>query len=378
VTRIGLIINPLAGIGGAVALKGSDGSDIVAEALRRGAVPHAADRAREALACLLPQRSLLRFACFAGAMGGDLLADMGFDLDVVGAAAGEPSTADDTRRAAEALLACPVDVIVFAGGDGTARDIFDVVGDRLPVLGIPAGVKMHSGVYGLSPRAAGEILLRMATGGLVAVAPGEVRDIDEQGLREGRLSSRYYGELLVPAAGEFLQRTKVGGREVEELAIADIAAEVVENLVPGTLYLVGPGTTACAVLDELGLPATLLGVDAVRDGELLLADATEAQLLELLRQHDGPACIVIGVAGGQGHLLGRGNQQFSPAVLREVGVANLVIVATKTKLTALQGRPLLVDTGDAELDAALCGFRRVITGYRDSVIYRVGTDYRPA
>jgi predicted polyphosphate/ATP-dependent NAD kinase len=373
--NIGLIINPFAGLGGSVGLKGSDGDDIVAEAIHRGARPRAQLRARQALELLIPYAENLHFYGYDGSMGGDLLAELGLPLTLLGQPASRDSTAQDTRKLAQELLRQNVDIVVFAGGDGTARDIYDVVGEHIPVLGIPAGVKMHSGVFGMSPQAAGQVLQQLVTGGLVDVAPGEVRDIDEQGLREGRLGSRYYGELLVPAEGRFLQRTKVSGQEVEELVVADMAAEVVRQIEDDVLYLVGPGTTANAVLDELGLPATLLGVDVVLNQQLLASDATGPQLVELLDSHQGEACLIIGVAGGQGHMLGRGNQQLGPELLRRVGIKNIIVLATKTKLKALEGRPLLVDTGDEQLDQQLCGFRRIITGYSDSVMYRVARDY---
>ena len=177
--------------------------------------------------------------------------------------------------------------------------------------------------------------------------------------------------MLVPGDGRFLQHTKVGGWESTELVAAEIASWITESMEPGRLYLVGPGSTTAAIMEELGLDNTLLGVDVVRDRELLAADADEATLLEQLRDHAGPATIVVTVIGGQGHLFGRGNQQFSPAVIRAVGQANLMIVAAKSKITGLEGRPLLVDTNDAQLDRELSGYYPVITGYEDRILYRL-------
>ena len=371
--RIGLLVNPFAGIGGAVGLKGSDGADIRDEALARGAKPRAVDRAHRALAVLAAGRCEVQVYCWEGAMGSAALAGLELPVEIVGRPASEPTTAADTAQAARDLAACEPDVLVFAGGDGTARDILDAVGDRVAVLGIPSGVKMHSAVYAVSPEAAGELLLRLATAGLVNVELREVRDIDEDAFRQGVVKARFYGELLTPEEGHFLQRTKVGGVESEALVAAEIAADIAESMLPGRIYLIGSGSTTAAIMEELGLPNTLLGVDAICDGEVLAADASEADLLAVLDEQGKPAEIIVTAIGGQGHIFGRGNQQFSPEVIRRVGLDNITVVAGKGKIRALEGQPLLVDTNDPELDRALCGYRKVVTGYRDAILYPVAT-----
>ena len=230
---------------------------------------------------------------------------------------------------------------------------------------------MHSGVFAVSPEAAGELLVTLATGGLVGLVPREVRDIDEEAFRHDAVRSRFYGEMLVPGEGHYLQHTKVGGRESPELAADDIAEWVVEQMVPERTYFIGPGSTTAAVMARLGLANTLLGVDVVRDGQLLASDADEAKLLAVLGDGAGTATIVVTIIGGQGIVFGRGNQQFSPDVIRRVGLDNIVVIAAKSKITALAGRPLLVDTNDPALDSALCGWRAVITGYEDTILYRI-------
>jgi predicted polyphosphate/ATP-dependent NAD kinase len=369
--RLGLLINPYAGIGGAVGLKGSDGEQIRDEALKRGAQLRALDRARRAMAVLATERDRVKIYCWQGAMGSDALEGFGFDYEICGRPAAELTSARDTAVAARALAERELDVLVFAGGDGTARDILDAVDERVPVLGIPSGVKMHSAVYAVSPEAAGELLLRLVRAGLVNVQLREVRDIDEDAFRGGVVKARFYGELLTPEEGHFLQRTKVAGRESDELAAEEIAADIVESMEPGRLYLIGPGSTTAAIMAQLGLPNTLLGVDAIHDNEVLLSDAGEAELLDLLEKTAGPAEIIVTAIGGQGHVFGRGNQQFSPAVIRRVGLDNITIVAGKGKISGLAGQPLLVDTNDPELDGALCGYRRVVTGYHDAILYPV-------
>lgn len=372
--HIGLIINPLAGLGGSRALKGSDGEALreLAANLGEDALHRASDRAARALA-MVAGCDGLRISTWGGPMGEDLCGRLGLAAQVLGRPGPGLTGPEHTRAAARAMLEAAVDLLVFAGGDGTARDICDVIGLQLPVLGIPAGVKMHSGVFAVSPEAAGELLLELQRGGLVGLSNREVRDIDEEAFRHDVVRSRYYGDMQVPGEGRYLQHTKIGGRESQELVAAEIGAWLVEQMEAGVTYLVGPGSTTAAVMEELGLDNTLLGVDAVRDGELLGADLDDRRLLEILREAPGEARIIVTVIGGQGHIFGRGNQQFSPEVIRRVGLSRIWVVAAKSKIASLEGRPLLVDTNDPGLDRELCGYREVITGYDDRILYRVGS-----
>ncbi len=371
--HVGLIVNPLAGLGGSLALKGSDGEALRELAAQRDwATPsRAMQRVERALAVLADGAADVRFSCWGDTMGQRSLRACGFDCEVLGEPARSLSDPADSRRAAAAMLEAGVDLLLFAGGDGTARDIYDAVGQRLPVLGVPAGVKMHSGVFAVSPEAAGELLLKLARGGLVGLQLREVRDIDEEAFRHDEVRSRFYGEMMVPGDTSYLQHTKVGGRENEDLVAADIAAWLVEQMEPDCTYLVGPGSTTAAIMQELGLANTLLGVDVVRDGQLLCSDADESTLLEWLEEGTR-AHIFVTAIGGQGHVFGRGNQQFSPRVIRAVGREHITVVAAKSKISALEGRPLLVDTDDPALDRELSGLWPVVTGYDDRILYRVG------
>lgn len=372
--HIGLLVNPMAGLGGSLAHKGSDGAALreIARGLSAEEAARSTDRVRRALALLTDLAPLVRFTTWDGAMGANALSGLGFETDVIGAAKQSQSTAVDTAEAATTICRAGVDVLVFGGGDGTARDLYDAVGTSVPVLGIPAGVKMHSGVFAVSPEAAGQLLRHLVQGELVGLREQEVRDIDEEAFREDIVRSRYYGEMRVPGEGRFLQHTKIAGRESQELVAAEIGDWFAENVQDDTLYLLGPGSTTQAVKAALGITPTLLGVDAYRAGECLASDANETALLELLASGE-PAQIVVTAIGGQGHVFGRGNQQFSPRVINAVGRDNIAIVASKSKISALEGRPLLVDTNDPALDTALCGYYRLVTGYDDFLMYRVAT-----
>ncbi|MCH9691138.1 MAG: ATP-NAD kinase family protein [Gammaproteobacteria bacterium] len=367
--KLGLIINPWAGVGGPAGLKGSDGADTLEYALAVGVEPQAQKRAALALRALQPFFDQFEILCFAADMGQTVAQKLGFRVSVVGSYAGEYSTAEDSERAARLIHRAGADLIIFVGGDGTARNMANAVGESLPLLGIPAGVKMHSACFAISPRAGGEILRRLMTAKLVHLQQREVRDIDEQAFRQGRVSTRYYGDLKVPEEGHFLQSVKNAGREVEALAVADIAAEVIEELEPDTLYIVGPGSTTLALLSELDCVGTLLGVDLLCNNRLLKHDVDTQQIRQAMQQHSGAVKIIVTAIGGQGHLFGRGNQQLSPDILTKVGRDNLLVVATKTKITELGGRPLLLDSGEPQLDENWSGFIPVITGYRDTILY---------
>jgi predicted polyphosphate/ATP-dependent NAD kinase len=277
----------------------------------------------------------------------------------------------DTRRACEAFMKAGADLIVFCGGDGTARDVLDAVGDRVPVLGVPAGVKMFSGVFAVSPEAAAEVLAAYVDGE-VEEGEGEVADVDEEAYRRGELAVQLYGTLRVLRVPALIQSMKHVGRIPEEgLMTAEIARYVVEMLERDgdPVTLLGAGSTVEAVARALGVDKTPLGVDVVQGGTVLVGDASEAQLLEALRGID-KVRIVISPIGAQGFLLGRGNQQISPAVLDAAdGPASLIIVATPHKMRGLQ--VLQVDTGDAETDRRLEGMRRVVVGYHDVAMARV-------
>ena len=375
---IGLVVNPIAGMGGSVGLKGTDGGPVLQRARSLGAVPHATDRAASALAVAgrvgLPWRLL---TC-AGEMGEAAAVAAGLSPEVVFRSADPGTTTSaDTRAAAVALVAAGVGLLVFAGGDGTARDVVAAVGETVPVAGIPAGVKIHSACYAVNPRAAGDLVASVLRGGLGRTREAEVMDVDEDAYRDGRLETRLFGVLRVPDDGRLLQAGKVRSRS-EDGNADSLAAAVAATMEPGVLYVLGPGTTTRRIARRLGFEGTLLGVDLVRDGRLVAADVGERALLEAVDGAGaagsggaGTTRVIVTPTGGQGSLFGRGNQQISARVLRAIGRAGVLIVATPDKLAALGGRPLLVDTGDEACDAALAGYLPVTTGAGRRAMYPV-------
>jgi predicted polyphosphate/ATP-dependent NAD kinase len=366
--KVGLVVNPVAGLGGAVGLKGTDGPDTVAEALRRGAVAHAGERTRRAMARLADRVPGARVTVAPGALGADWVGGLALETDVL--RLGPPSgTASDTREALAALRGH--DLIVFAGGDGTARDVAGRLSPGAGMLGIPCGVKMHSGVFAVSPEAAGALLadILMDPDRIAWDDAAEVMDIDEEALRAGRLAPRLYGHARVPIARNRMQAAKGGPRLDSGAALAEAAAEVVAGMEPGTLYVIGPGTSAGAVMRAAGHAPTVLGIDAMRDGEVVARDARATDLLRLAG--DGPVRIVLGVTGQQGFLLGRGNQQIAPELIARAGREGLIVLASEPKLAALAQPRLWVDTGDPALDARLSGFVRVRTGRGRETMMRI-------
>jgi len=384
--RLGLIVNPVAGIGGRVGLKGSDGAEIRKKALELGAVPQSLNRAIQALERIKPVDGL-EVITYPGEMGEDAARACGFEPTVIGSIKPGETTPEDTRNAAREMLRLNVNLLLFAGGDGTARDIYnavlrqaqDAVGEGIPVLGIPAGVKIHSAVFATNPLNAGDLAASYLQGRVSNLREAEVMDIDEEAFRQGIVSAKLYGYLKVPFQRRLLQGLKTPSSPGEQAAMAAIAADVVSNMEGGWLYIIGPGTTTRAITSRLGLDKTLIGVDVVRGerreergergGRLVATDVNESQLLKLLEGRN--AKIIVTPIGGQGYIFGRGNQQISPKVIEKVGKENIIVVSTTGKIHSLRGRPLWVDTGDRAVDEMLGGHIRVVTGYNEQIIYRV-------
>lgn len=371
--KLGLLINPVAGMGGSVGLKGTD--HMVEEAIRRGAKPRANDRVRQALKELLEIKNELEIVTCPGDMGEDTAKSMGFRTTVLHTG-GRRSLKDlfdssrtDTIVLSKAMEEAGVALLLFAGGDGTARDIYEGVGTELPALGIPAGVKIHSPVYAKNPQSAGDLAKLWLTGKVTKTAEQEVLDIDEELYRQEIINTRLYGYLSVPLEHVFTQNRKAPTPLSETASIESIAHEIVEHMEEDTYYLIGAGTTTRGVMQMLGLKNTLIGVDLIRNKELVANDIYGDKILDFIKGKKTK--LIVTVTGGQGFLFGRGNQQITPEVIREIGKENIIILATKAKIAEFHHQPFLVDTPDEELNKELCGYYRVITAYGEFTMCRV-------
>ena len=363
-SRLGLIVNPIAGMGGSVGLHGTDG-DRYRRAEVLGATRIAAKRAGRALYQLASSLPDAAIVTVSGSMGADAARAAGFDPEVVSVAS-EPTTPEDTRTAARAMQSEAVDLILFAGGDGTARDIVDEVGDKLPVLGIPTGVKMHSAVFGITPEAAGAMAARFLNSeGQMKVVPREVLDA---AVIPGEVAG--FSVASVPFARDLLQPGKATMSLGDDSSLDRLCASLAAGMAPEHVYILGPGTTVARILDHLDLGGTLAGVDVVLNGQVAIANATTGQLLQLL-EGGHPATIYLGVIGGQGFLLGRGNQQLSPEVIERVGEENVVILAGEEKVRILDPPVLRVDTGVESSRPVMLGYRRVHTAPGRSMVMKV-------
>lgn len=362
---IGLIVNPLAGIGGRLGLKGSDGAAGL-RALLSGAPLVSPERARAFLAAL-PQE--IRVITPPGKMGSEWVG--GREVEILNCVSPRlwPTSASNTMRCAE-LMEGKVDLLVFVGGDGTARDVLTAIDSRLPVLGVPAGVKVYSAVFAPTPKAAASLAERFLRGEIETIER-EVLDIDEDEYRRGRLSLRLYGYLRVPSSEGSVVGAKVFSQAGDELE--GLATYIAESMESDVLYILGPGKTTEAIAEKLGVRKTPLGVDAIYNGALIGKDLDERGILELLSRYPR-AKIIVSPIGGQGFVLGRGNQQLSPAVIKRVGVENIIIVSAKSKLSQI--RELIFDTGDEEIDGFFAKKRyvRVVVGYGEEKLMRVYAD----
>ena len=369
--KLGLIVNPVAGMGGKVGLKGSDGRELLDRALKLGAIPESPKRTIKALRKIKPIKDKIYLITYPHEMGEDEAEACGLHYTVIGSITKGQTTARDTLNAARDMLEKKVDLILFAGGDGTARDIYDAIGDRIPALGIPTGVKMHSAVYAINPPNAGILATKYLESDLIyfPIQEAEVMDIDEQSFRENRLVAKLYGYLKVPYERGIIQDAKTGSDPGDRAEMDGIAHDFIKNIEDDILYIIGPGTTTRAIMDALGLENTLLGVDAIRNKRLLGSDLNETQLLHMIKGKKSK--IVVTVIGRQGFLFGRGNQQISAELIRRVGKDNIIVIATKNKIASLRGSPFLVDTGDDDLNNQFEGHIQVASGPFERFVMKV-------
>lgn len=370
--KIGLIINPVAGIGGRVGLKGSDGEDIQRQAFEKGAVMEAENKTKIALEGLLPIKEALFFLTAPGIMGENLLQSMGFSYKAIGKAKPEKTSHEDTEESARLMKEEKPEILVFAGGDGTARNIYNAVGIDLTVMGIPAGVKIHSAVYANNPKSAGEALrLFLESRVNINVLQCEVMDIDEALFRNNRVQAKLYGYLSVPQIKNLMQHPKSGAK-YQSHDIEGIAEEVIDIINKGdqdTYYIFGTGSTTFNILKHMNIEGTLLGIDVIYRNEILMKDCTEDQIFRLIEGKK--VKLILTVIGGQGHVFGRGNQQLSPRVIRKIGIENIIIVSSADKIYNLPGNILLVDTGDTALDKEIAGYRQIITGWQERIVCKI-------
>jgi len=372
---LGLIINPISGMGGSVGLKGTDGREILLKAINLGAKPSAFKRVKELLNGLKSIESKIRFLTCPGIMGENILKEFNFEFTCIKHSIftnGEDIlelSPKHTKIAAGIMKDIEdVKILLFVGGDGTARDIVKVVRKKKPCLGIPAGVKIFSSVFSLNPRMATSIILQFLLGE-IPLKESEVLDIDENKYRNGELVTRLFGSLLIPFSPDYTQRSKIGSPESDLSNQERIAKRIIELFNNKTYYLIGPGTTTKVIADKLKQPKTVLGVDLCLNNKIVAQDLNEHQILKYIEERNTK--IIISPVGNQGFLFGRGNLQFTPQVLRKIGSKNIIIISTRFKLQNIQDQILRLDTRDPELDKKLRGYYKIYIDYDEIKICKV-------
>jgi len=363
--KIGLIVNPIAGMGGSVGLKGTDGT-MYKKAIELGAKPVTPYRTKDVFEHITHKDRVLLYTA-PGKMGEDYTNKADFEVEVVDTISQETS-ADDTKRIAKVFVDKGIELLIFVGGDGTARDIYDAVATKITVIAVPSGVKVFSSVFAVSARAAAEMIDAFIE--RTDLKEEEVLDIDEDSFRKGILAARLYGYLSVPDVPQYLQ----GGKQPSSTAESsvknkkEVAHYIVQNMEKDTLYLLGPGTTLKAIADETGVDKTLLGIDGVYNKKLVGSDLNEQGILDLFQEYEKKKIIVTPI-GGNGFIFGRGSKQFTPEVIKQVGRNNIIVVGTGDKINKLDF--LRVDTGDYQVDTLLRGAMKVIVGNREEVVMEV-------
>jgi len=377
--RLGLLVNPDAGLGGRLGLKGSDGQAEYARS--QGAEDRAGPRVTDCLAYfskLHRDCSNIEWVTSKGRMGTDWMSDDLGAVEKIHESIGNTSATDSSGLIAN-LLDSGIDLLLYGGGDGTTRDIVAALESHgrsdLPIIGVPCGVKMHSGCFASSPKAAAEVLSAWLNGDLL-IASTEVLDLDEELYREGKWVVRLYAEAMTPASPRWMQGTKQRVEASGEEEIVEGLADHIKELLmtEDRLIIWGSGGTLRTIGKIVGLKPTLLGIDASVGEKQVGVDLNEEQLLELLDTHNGPITLLLSPMGGQGFLIGRGNLQLSPAVLRHVGVNDVLGICTPAKLLTV--RRLRIETGDTNLDAEFAEkkYLKVLQGYRTTRVLPVEVD----
>lgn len=370
--KVGFLVNPVAGMGGTVGLKGTDGIEVYKKALDLGAQPVAPEKAKRFLSHLKRLLGDAKFQLYTAPkkMGEYECREVGFDHIKVGEV-GDETTSDDTVKVCRIFLELNVDLIVFVGGDGTARDVVKAVGLQRPIIGVPSGVKMYSSVFAVNVEAAAETVHRFISEGL-PLRDAEVVDIDEDAFREGVLSIKLYSYAKVPYEPMLVQAAKAPTAfdEDERENQYAIAKYIVENIDSSTLYILGPGTTVKAVADILGVDKTLLGVDVLLGRKLIAKDVNEQEIVAILEKHrSNPVKVIVSPLGAQGFIFGRGNQQISPKVLSRISKEDVIIVSTRYKLARTQ--TLRIDTGTPEVDEKFKGYVKVVVDYNEELVTKI-------
>jgi predicted polyphosphate/ATP-dependent NAD kinase len=380
--RIGILANPDAGLGGRLGLKGSDGQAELARS--RGAEDRSGPRLESMLGHFSrihrDESTQIEWITSKGRMGTEWIPDE-FEIGTISVIHQSPgkTSASDTLDAVADLLEHGVDLLVYSGGDGTTRDIVSSLSDsetpQLPVIGVPSGVKMHSGCFASSPKAAAEVLSAWIHGDLL-VSSTEVLDLDEDLYRKGKWVVRLYAEAFSPNSPRWMQGSKeLIQTDSEEEIIIGLSDHIGESIAEqGRLVIWGSGGTLREIGSKIGFELTTLGIDATIGGEQVGTDLAESGIIEILDSHDGPVTLLLSPMGGQGFLIGRGNLQLSPAVLRSIGIENILGVVTPAKLLTV--RALRIETGDESLDQEFASKRymKVLQGYRTTRILPVSVD----
>ncbi len=356
--RIGFLVNPIAGLGGKKAWKGTDDIEQAWDFFEQGE-EYSFERVQQALKSIPPQLPLHFYYC-DDPMGANIIDDFEINKEIVYSPVEDRTSSEDTKSACKVFLEKEVDLIIFVGGDGTARDVTSIIGDKIPVLGIPSGVKMFSGCFLYRPQDLGEILDEMVHGETV-LAPEDVMDVNEELFRENKVQARLYGQLMVPQKLGLIQGGKVSSSVDSPDIYSSISLELKEESdVLKDFVVLGTGSTVFHVMKELGVDKTLLGVDLLSEGKIIARDVNEEGLFELTKGKD--IKIILTPIGGQGFLLGRGNQQISSRVLKNAQSFEFLIVSTENKLDTIEKLEIDLDE-QVDIPDIRYNYIRVLTGY---------------